>query len=90
MASSFTVGPRVEFDLDGYVRLRVWDAEAGRDRYIYLHRLVAFATGEIDSLAAEEHAHHLNGDRWDNRHENIEARGPAAHANHHLNGRRSA
>lgn len=65
--SSVTVGPRVEFDPDHYPRLRVYDARAGHDRYVYLHRLAAYAHGEISSLWDSRHVHHKNGDGWNNR-----------------------
>jgi len=61
------VGPRIEWDPDHYPRMRVWDSRAERDRYLYLHRLVAFAHGKIDDLWEEKHVHHINGDSWDNR-----------------------
>ena len=35
--------PRIEFDIDHYPRIRAWDTEVGHDRYLYLHRLVAYA-----------------------------------------------
>ncbi|QCC47448.1 HNH endonuclease [Halobellus limi] len=68
---SFTVGPRVEFSLDHYPRIRV--SEGGREWYVYLHRLTAFAHGELDALDDERHVHHVDGDRWNNAPENLEA-----------------
>lgn len=75
--------PRVEFDINHYPRIRVWDSAAGHDRYIYLHRLSAYADGEIDSLWSEKHIHHINGDKWDNRPENLAAVDPAEHSRYH-------
>jgi hypothetical protein len=76
-----TVGPRVEFDTAGYVRLRHFDGE--REHYLYLHRLAAYAAGELDSLDAAEHVHHVDGDRWNNHPENLEALDPATHDSRH-------
>lgn len=67
-----TVGPRVHFDPDHYPRLFVWDPEIGADRTVYLHRLTAYAHGEIDSLWSDLHVHHVNGDGWDNDPDNLE------------------
>lgn len=77
------LGPRLEFDPDHYPRIRVWDSRAGHDRYVYLHRLTAYAHGRIDSLWSELHIHHKNHDRWDNRPTNLEARHPADHGRYH-------
>lgn len=76
-----TVGPRVESDTAGYVRIRCWDGE--REHYLYLHRLAAYAAGEIDALDAGEHVHHVDGDRWNNAHDNLEAVTPEAHDRRH-------
>ncbi|QIO21344.1 hypothetical protein G9465_02805 [Haloarcula sp. JP-L23] len=78
--------PRVEFDLDHYPRVRVWDPNAGHDRYLYLHRLTAYAHGEIDDLWSDLHIHHVDEDRWNNQPGNLEARPPEEHSNYHLNG----
>jgi len=82
--SSVTVGPRVEFDPDHYPRLRVWDSRAEQDRYLYLHRLAAFAHDEIDGLWSELHIHHEDHDRWNNRPENLQAVKPQSHSDYHL------
>lgn len=80
------VGPRVEFDLDHYPRIRVWDSDEQRDHYLYLHRLTAFAHGEIDDLWSSLHVHHVDEDKWNNDPQNLEARPPADHCSYHLNG----
>lgn len=77
--STFTTDPRIEFDTDGHIRLRAYDGERGGDRYLYLHRLVAYAHGEIDSLQDHRHVHHENDDKWDNRPENLTAMEPDEH-----------
>lgn len=75
------VGPRVEFCPSHYPRLRVWDGE--RDHYVYLHRLVAYAHGMIDSLWAGDEIHHDDHDGWNNRPENLFAEEPSAHSRYH-------
>lgn len=67
-----TVGPRVEFRTDHYPRLRVWDPEKGEDRFVYLHRLYAYAHGLIDDLWAPVDVHHRDCDRWNSMPENLE------------------
>ena len=80
------VGMRVEFDPDHYPRIRVWDSRHQKDRYLYLHRLTAYAHEIINDLWAPEEVHHLDHDRWNSRPENLEARDPVRHADYHLNG----
>jgi hypothetical protein len=75
-----TVGPRVEFDPDHYPRIRVWDSAVGRDRFIYLHRCVAYAHGLMDSLWAPVDVHHADCDNWNNHPSNLEAVERDAHA----------
>lgn len=43
---SFTVGPRIEFCESHYPRIRYY--HDGREYYFYIHRLVAYAHGELD------------------------------------------
>lgn len=74
-----TVGPRIEFSPSHYPRIRVWDSDEGRDHFVYLHRLVAFAYGEIDDLWSDLIVHHKNADSWDNRPENLESMTPDEH-----------
>lgn len=78
--STFTVNPRVEFDTKGHVRMRVYDDRRKGDRYLYLHRLVAYAHGKLDSVFDDSlHVHHENEDKWDNRPENLTAMEPERH-----------
>jgi len=79
VSPSVTVGPRVEFDLDHYPRIRVWDPRAGKERYVYLHRLALFAQGEVDDLWGSWQGHHEDGDRWNNDPENLAALDPGEH-----------
>lgn len=67
-----TVGPRVEFRVGFYPRLRVWHSEEQRDVFLYLHRLTAYAHGYIDDLWAEVDIHHDDCDPWNNRPANLE------------------
>lgn len=79
-------GPRIEFDPDHYPRIRVWDSSVGHDRYLYLHRLTAYAHGEIDDLWTDLEVQHADHDCWTNRPGTLEAREPLPHADYHLNG----
>jgi len=79
VSPSITVGPRIEFDPDHYPRLRVWNPREGRDHYVYLHRLTAFAQGEIEDLWSECHVHHEDDDGWNNHPRNLSALDPEEH-----------
>ncbi len=76
--STCTFGPRVEFDTDGYVSIRFCDR--GSEYRLYLHRLTAYAHGELDSLGSDMHVHHEDSDRWNNQPENLTALTPDEHA----------
>ena len=65
---------------DGYAALQTHGS-----RPVYVHRLVAYAHGELDSLADPRQVHHCDGCTWVNSPENLEAREPPEHADHHLN-----
>ncbi|GAB3681188.1 hypothetical protein GCM10028857_05030 [Salinarchaeum chitinilyticum] len=83
---TFTVGPRVEFEVGGYVRIRAYSSDLGRDCYVYLHRLTAWAHGELASPWESDdprHAHHAGRDGWDNRPDLLEAVHPAEHGRDH-------
>lgn len=75
---------RYEVREDGYERWRSY--EDGRERYVYVHRLAAVAWGILDGLDDPRHVHHVNGVKWFNTEDNLEARQPDRHADHHLNG----
>lgn len=64
----------------GYVEGKVW--VNGRQVRVKQHRWVMEATlGR--PLARDEHVHHRNGDKTDNRPENLELVAPGAHSHHH-------
>lgn len=77
---------RVRTRRDGYVRFRAWDPQQGRERYAYVHQLLAISEGAdpADVFSdGEFHVHHRNRIRWDNRPENLEVRHRTDHAEHH-------
>lgn len=60
----------------GYER---WSHKYEREsHYAYVHRLLAVAEYGVDAVA-ENHVHHKNGIKWDNRPENIELVSPGEH-----------
>lgn len=68
--------PGREIDTRGYVRL-VWRSGAGQRVFVYEHRLV------MGVPPSNMHVHHINGDKGDNRPENLEVLTPAEHAERH-------
>jgi hypothetical protein len=76
-------GGRITSLREGYVR--VWRPAhplAGEDGYVYEHRLVAWEAGLLTDPT--DHVHHRNGDKQDNRVENLEVLSNSAHQrNHH-------
>jgi hypothetical protein len=69
-------------DANGYVRVR------GETAFVYEHRLVwEQAHGTIP---AGFHVHHKNGDKADNRLENLELREPRSHVGEHTRVRHAA
>jgi hypothetical protein len=74
-------GPRPT--LTGYVR--VWAPGhplAHRDGYVLEHRLVAYDAGLLTNPA--DHVHHVNGDKTDNRVENLAVMSGAEHLRLHV------
>lgn len=64
---------RLEDRPDGYVRWRSF--ENGRERYVYVHQLLAIAEGADPSRVFSSGAfevHHRNGITYDNRPSNLE------------------
>ena len=68
-------GARLEQRADGYVRWRAWDPAEKRERYVYVHQLLAIADGASPYLVfsdGEWEVHHRNGRKFDNRTENLQ------------------
>lgn len=64
----------------GYIRVYCpMHTEANTWGYVYEHRLIM--EGTIGRhLTKDEHIHHINGKRWDNRPENLQILSPSEHA----------
>lgn len=75
---------RYETRRDGYERWRSF--EDGRERYVYVHRLAAVAWDILDGLDDDRHVHYALGVEWATLEDEIEARDPVRHGDHHLNG----
>jgi ribonucleotide reductase alpha subunit len=65
-------------DSRGYVRVSLRDGRKGKEK---LHRLVAGDVMGVDLVGMS--VHHRNGDRYDNRPENLEVMTQSEHATHH-------
>jgi hypothetical protein len=79
---------RYESRADGYCRWRAYDPATGRDRYVYVHQLLACV--EHDPRAVfdpDNEVHHADGVRWHNAPGNVEVREAVDHAEWHLHGR---
>lgn len=82
---------RLETRSDGYERWRAWDPEKKRERYVYVHQLLAIADGGSPFLVfsgGEYHVHHENGIKYDNRAENLSIVRSDDHANETFGHRR--
>ena len=67
-------------DINGYVG---WSPKVNGNSYtVYVHRLLAVAEYGVEAVA-NNHVHHKNEIRWDNRPENIGLKSPRKHADHH-------
>lgn len=73
---------RFETHAEGYslVRADGEDTQNGRRRFVAIHRLVAFAEGEIDSLSEPLEIHHEDTIPWSNGAGNLSAYTSGEHA----------
>lgn len=77
---------RLETRADGYVRWRSWNPSEGRERYCYVHQLLAIAEGADPRDVFSRgrfHVHHVNEVRWLNTPENVELVRSEDHTTHH-------
>lgn len=77
---------RLETRSDGYVRWRSWDPKERRERYVYVHQLLAIAEGgdpEKVFSGGRYHVHHVDELRWHNVPQNIEIVDSRDHARNH-------
>lgn len=77
---------RLEARQDGYVRWRAWDPQERRERYVYVHQLLAVAEGADPEDVFSNglfHVHHENEVRWLNTPENVELVHHTDHARDH-------
>jgi len=71
---------------DGYERFRCWDPVEKRERYCYVHQLVAIANGadpEKVFSGGEYVIHHHDGIKWHNSPENLELERTEDHTRMH-------
>lgn len=77
---------RYEVRGDGYRRWRAWDAREGRDRYLYVHQLLAISEGADPARVFSDgnfHVHHRSEHKQDNRPGNLELRDGNRHLSEH-------
>jgi len=68
----------------GYIDIWIPSHPLARsDGYVAVHRKVLYDAG-VD-VPLDAHVHHINGDRHDNRIENLEVLTASEHARHHIN-----
>jgi len=70
-----TAVARLERRDDDYVHWRSWDPIEKRERYVYVHQLLAIADGASPYLVfsnGDWEVHHRNGRKFDNRPENLQ------------------
>jgi DNA-binding XRE family transcriptional regulator len=72
--------PRMFTDPKGYECFHM--SINGTTRTLLLHRLLAVAGYSFETVR-DNHVHHINGIRWDNRPDNIEPMSPEEHAVEH-------
>lgn len=69
---------------NGYMRLhRPGHPLADGNGYVYEHRLVAYGAGLLPDEPGRLHVHHINGNRLDNRVENLAVLTPEEHGEEH-------
>lgn len=71
---------------DGYERVRDYDPVEKRERYAYIHQLVAIANGadpEKVFSGGEYVIHHVDGIKWHNVPENLQLSRSNEHTRHH-------
>ena len=68
---------------DGYVEVIRPEWYPGKHRYIHWHRIVYCMFNGMQPLPKDCDVHHINGDKMDNRLENLEVLSKSEHTKHH-------